>query len=118
MNLPLDFFTCNLIKFSYNNIIISYIQMKKFILERGEWKTTNLVILSSKTWVPILTPYDNIKYIESLAKWLNLKIPKPITFWDNLKWNIELIVDDADYILEKMLWCKIIWLSMTDVPNN
>lgn len=79
--------------------------MQKIIMGRGYGKTTQLIFLSAKKKIPILTPY-NKEYITDLAKKLGEDIPAPVLLDDLLHdgcYQGSVLVDNADILLEKLL---------------
>lgn len=91
--------------------------MKKIIKYRGEGKTTELIKLSAETGAVIITPFDT-RYIRDLAREMNLDIPHPLNLRDlNLcqykDRRFPVLVDEADYMLERLLGKTVVGLSMT-----
>lgn len=88
---------------------------------RGGGKTTKLVKLSARNWIPIICwcP-QHVDYVKVIAKELDLEIPDPILF-DNIRdvhrirgrWFRQIYVDDADLLLQKITWCTIEGMSVT-----
>lgn len=91
--------------------------MKRIIKERGTGKTYELVKLSAEKQIPILCMSK--EGVLDRAKELNVKIPQPISIWDYEKGlhrgrDIEsVLVDDSEYILQRLLEFKINALTVT-----
>lgn len=95
--------------------------MKKIIKNRGDGKTTDLVKLSAEKQIPIIVHTNgNINYIKNIARELGLNIPNPIhisslDFEKGMSFN-EVLVDEADLVLQELLSFKINTLTMS--PDN
>lgn len=103
--------------------------MIKVLKGRGEGKTTELIKISAEKQIPILSPcYPS--YIKGMAYKMGLRIPEPIFLDDLIKSNREdirfhigdivvneILVDEADWVLSKLLEklnLKLCGLSMTN----
>lgn len=91
--------------------------MKRIIKERGAGKTYDLVKLSAEKQIPILCMgnYD----VLDVAKELNVKIPEPISIWEYKRGFHkgrridDILVDEADFILQELLNIPIYALTIT-----
>lgn len=81
--------------------------MNKIIMGRRFGKTYNLVKLSAIKQIPILCAYSHSKItIKEKAKELGVIIPEPLSvrdIWDKGIRLEEVLVDDAERVLEYML---------------
>lgn len=90
--------------------------MKIVYGDRASGKTTQAIIESSKTGRVILVPTTlRVIEVESMAKRLGVKIPKPITQFDLKHGGVKgsLIVDDALEVLNIMLNNRIKYATIS-----
>lgn len=97
--------------------------MRLYVNGRGSGKTMWAMLESARTGVPILAL--NRQYKQNVIKMaldFGIDIPEPVTI-ENL--NVdgkskvkEVIVDEAQELLQRMLEVKIIGLTMTDSEKN
>lgn len=90
--------------------------MKIVRMNRGNGKTTYLIKKSAELQYPIICHSEKQKeLIKKKAEKMELGIPEPISvnsinFRENLRgidYNTELLIDDLDIILHKILYNKI-----------
>jgi hypothetical protein len=94
--------------------------MKKIIKERGMGKTTECVRLAAQKGIRIICMNENNKnHILDVANELGVGIPEPLTIeqissprYRNMKLS-EVIVDDAEYILQTLLALKVCAVAFT-----
>lgn len=97
--------------------------MKLYVSGRGSGKTMWAMMESARTGVPILAfNKKNKQNIVKMALNFGIDIPEPVTIEDLNEFgkdkNEEVIVDEAQELLQKMLGVKIIGLTMTDSEKN
>lgn len=83
--------------------------MKKIIKPRQAGKTTDLIEISEKTGVYILTANRNrAKCVFRMAQEQNRNIPFPVTLWDYQKTGFRgsfinhILIDDAEEVLQEL----------------
>ena len=97
--------------------------MRLYVNGRGSGKTMWVMLESARTGVPILAL--NRTYKQSIIKMaldFGIDIPEPVTIEDlNVSGKDkveEVIVDEAQELLQRMLEVKIIGLTMTDSEKS
>lgn len=93
--------------------------MKKIIKDRGTGKTTELILLSNKKQIPILTMHrDSARNIEDRAKQMGVEIPTPIFTIDYNRYkgrkNNKVLVDEIDLVLAALLGVQIEAYTLTE----
>lgn len=70
-------------------------------------RTSDLIRMSAQTGIPIVTAIPTV-VLRQQAEKMGLDIPQPLS-WANAPFDsVETVyVDDAEYILQNMLHCKI-----------
>jgi hypothetical protein len=90
---------------------------------RGNGKTYDLIMKSAETGVPILTAH-NTRYILEEANRLGVKIPEPMSIglykiykehngFNSSNWNGKLLIDDVDYVLNRLLDAEVDTVTVT-----
>lgn len=97
--------------------------MRLYVNGRGSGKTMWAMLESARTGVPILVLSKKQKQdIVRMALDFGIDIPEPVTIEDlNVSGRDkveEVIVDEAQELLQKMLEVKIIGLTMNDNEQN
>lgn len=97
--------------------------MKLYVNGRGSGKTMWAMLESARTRVPILTfSRKNKQNIVKMALDFGIDIPEPVTIEDlNVAGKSkakEVIVDEAQELLQRMLEVKIVGLTMTDSEKS
>lgn len=73
---------------------------------RGEGKTTDLIRLSARTQIPIVSLSP--EYVSSLASSLGLDIPAPLYITDFMKQRPhDIYVDEIPYVFERAFGVKV-----------
>ena len=105
------------VSFCFNlNYLKGLINLNIIYKPRNSGKTTDLIKISAEKNIPILCFSSSISYIISLAKELNLRIPKPIALHDYANHVVDnVIIDDAEYVLQYLLNSNIEAMSITHV---
>ena len=83
---------------------------------RGEGKTSELVLLSAKTGIPILCA--NPPYVMDRAEELGVEIPPPIWFLDLKRHRLadvpeEVYVDELPYIFQRLAGISLRGFTIT-----
>ena len=102
--------------FCFNlNYLKGLINLNIIYKPRNSGKTTDLIKISAEKNIPILCFSSSISsYIISLAKELNLRIPKPIALHDYANHVVDnVIIDDAEYVLQCLLNSNIEAMGIT-----
>jgi len=89
--------------------------IEKTLLPRRWWKTTAAIHRSNSSWAPIVCmDQKRVHIILNIARGMNIKIPDPVVAPIDNWYNIDaVIVDDAEEVLQKLLWKEIILLTMS-----
>lgn len=80
--------------------------MKVVAKPRGSGKTVEMIKRSAETGFPIVTCYET-GYIEYTADKLGYKIPKPISYKVDVSLPKDIIVDNAELLLHRILGVNI-----------
>lgn len=78
--------------------------MKVISKHRGEGKTTDIVLMSAQTGIPILlymSAWEKTYYTR--AQELGVTIPKPIKYEKGMKLNTKVLIDEIDMFLRHVL---------------
>ena len=100
--------------------------MKKIIKPRQAGKTTDLIEISEKTGVYILTANRNrAECVFRMAQEQNRNIPFPVTLWDYQKTGFRgsfinhILIDDAEAVLQELFrTVQIDALTMTSPESD
>lgn len=97
--------------------------MKLYINGRGSGKTMWAMMESARTGVPVLAfNGQHKKNITKMALDFGIEIPEPVTIEELNEFGKdkteEVIVDEAQELLQRMLKVKITGLTMTDSEKN
>ena len=77
--------------------------MKIITGKRGTGKTTQLIVASALNNIPIVTYSEtHADYIKDLAHRMKIQIPDPISINKMPRCYEEVLVDDAEFILQKI----------------
>ena len=99
------------------------IKMKLYINGRGSGKTMWAMMESARTGVPVLAfSGQHKKNITKMALDFGIEIPEPVTIEELNEFGKdkteEVIVDEAQELLQRMLKVKITGLTMPDNKKN
>lgn len=92
--------------------------IKTIFRGRSTGKTTELVLMSAKTGIPIICCGSNV-YLIGKAKELNVSIPNPVQYTQAHKIaGGKAYVDDADWILQRLLGLDVEAIAISDERNG